>query len=379
MPTSQAKKRLLFFGHLPPPSSGEGNILQSFFDSLPESRYKLRLLDAGDRHAAQSPARISLYNVIRTLKHLWRMFWVCLVWRPHYVHIFLTAGPAVFKFGLLGLIAQLLGARFVANHQSGLIVAQYDRYGKSMQALMRRMLRLPDAWIATSQMWADWLTNHGVPAERIAIIPNAVKTELMSAFEDFERLARDPAQPVRLLSIGAVGQRKGTDLFAEVCARLFNAGVPFHVLIAGDEEHPGEMAAMQALFASRLPADAYTFAGHLEGNELVKVLKEADIFLFPTRGDNYPVALAEAMMAGLAIVATRTGAIPEMIEGSRTGLLANSEDVEGLAQATLRLAEDPGLALRLGRAARAVAGERNNPAQVAARLDRLLQSMNSRG
>ena len=328
------RKRILFFGHLPPPSSGEGNILKSFFQSLPKSKYELRLLDTQLRDAQEAPASMTLYNITRTIKHVWSMFWICLTWQPHYVHIFLTAGPAVLKFGLLNLIARSMGARVIANHQSGLIISQYDDYGTWKRSALRWILRLPKAWIATSHGWSRWLLEHSVESGHIRIIPNAVKMEMARAFRDFNRLAREPEEPIRLVSVGAVGNRKGTDVLAQVCSRLHEKGIPFHMVIAGAEELPGEMERMRSLFENLVPENSYSFVGQLEYDQLVDALKAAHVFLFPTRGDNYPVAVAEAMIAGLAVVATRIGAIPEMVDNGRTGILTNVDDVDALTKAT---------------------------------------------
>ncbi|MBD3182824.1 glycosyltransferase [Candidatus Poribacteria bacterium] len=373
------KKRILFFGHLPPPSSGEGNILKSFFQSLPKSQYELRLMEAGIRDSNTTPAKISLYNFLRMFKHIWQMFWICLTWRPHYVHIFLTAGPAVFKFGILGIIAQMTGAQLVANHQSGLIIEQYDQYSKTKKAIVRWILRLPQAWIATSKGWGNWLTDHSVNPQKVEIIPNAVKMELPWAFRDIKRTIRSPESCFKLLTVGAVGYRKGTDLMAQICAKLEESGVNYHLTIAGVEEHPGEMEKIKAMFIDMVGDENYEFAGQLEYDQLINALKSAHALVFPTRGDNYPVAVAEAMMAGLPIIATRIGAIPEMVDNGSTGLLVNEEDVDGMVEHITALFDDPELCLRMGNKAREVALKRNTPEQVGMMLHKLLKSMSEPG
>ena len=66
-----------------------------------------------------------------------------------------------------------------------------------------------------------------------------------------------------------------------------------------------------------------------------------------------PLSLIEAQAAGLPIVSTSTGGIPYVVKGGETGLLVPPGDHEGMARASLRLLEEPGLAVRLARSARA--------------------------
>ena len=67
-------------------------------------------------------------------------------------------------------------------------------------------------------------------------------------------------------------------------------------------------------------------------------LADADVFCLPSRSDNLPVALIEAMLAGLPVVATRVGGIPEMFDGSGAGWLVPPEDPYALADALVEAA-----------------------------------------
>ena len=84
--------------------------------------------------------------------------------------------------------------------------------------------------------------------------------------------------------------------------------------------------------------------------------------------DGIPVALMEAMAAGVPVVSTRVSGIPELIRDRRTGLLAPQKDAAALAEALERLRRDPDLASRLGASGRAHVLQRFNLLESAARL-----------
>ncbi|MEL7061605.1 MAG: glycosyltransferase family 4 protein, partial [Acidobacteriota bacterium] len=68
--------------------------------------------------------------------------------------------------------------------------------------------------------------------------------------------------------------------------------------------------------------------------------------------EGFPVAILEAMAAGLPVVTTRVSGNPEAVEHEKTGLLVDPLDVSGLAEALVRLLDDPAWARRLGNAGR---------------------------
>jgi glycosyltransferase involved in cell wall biosynthesis len=88
-------------------------------------------------------------------------------------------------------------------------------------------------------------------------------------------------------------------------------------------------------------------------DDVVAILRAADIFALPSRWEGLPFAVIEAMMAELPVVATGVGGVPELVDEGRTGLLVPTESPGALAQALRRVAEDPSLRRRMGQAGRA--------------------------
>jgi glycosyltransferase involved in cell wall biosynthesis len=82
------------------------------------------------------------------------------------------------------------------------------------------------------------------------------------------------------------------------------------------------------------------------------MLDEADLFLLPSHAEGLPVSMLEAMAAGLPVIVTPVGGIPEAIQDGRNGLLAQPRNPEELAAAIRRLLTDEGLRSRLGQRAR---------------------------
>lgn len=100
-----------------------------------------------------------------------------------------------------------------------------------------------------------------------------------------------------------------------------------------------------------LPESALSFPGWIEGEAKQQALREAGCFVLPSQAEAFGIAILEAMAAGLAVVATRVGGIPELVDDGRTGLLVPVDDVIALADAILSLVESPAQAEKLAAAA----------------------------
>ena len=92
------------------------------------------------------------------------------------------------------------------------------------------------------------------------------------------------------------------------------------------------------------------FLGHRD--DVSAVLSQADIFVLPSRSEAFPNAIMEAMAAGLPVVASNVGGIPELVEDGRTGHLVQPGDAAALASSLIGLLEQPQRLEEFGRAAR---------------------------
>ena len=83
------------------------------------------------------------------------------------------------------------------------------------------------------------------------------------------------------------------------------------------------------------------FVGEVNNENVVKYYNMADVFVYPSlRQEGFPMVLAEAMTAGLPVIASRIGGIPSVVENEKTGLLIEPGDIQNLVNAILELHKD---------------------------------------
>ncbi|MBP1635084.1 MAG: glycosyltransferase [Acidobacteria bacterium] len=159
----------------------------------------------------------------------------------------------------------------------------------------------------------------------------------------------------RIACVASFEEVKGHRYLIDACRVLLDRGVDFECHLVG--EGPLRRA-MEARADAAGLGRRVRFHGGLPRPEVARLLAEADAAVLashPTRAgkrEGIPVALMEAMAAGLPVVATAISGIPELVQPGLTGFLVPSGDAAALAEALRRLAADPGLRARMGAAGR---------------------------
>ena len=169
------------------------------------------------------------------------------------------------------------------------------------------------------------------------------------------RDGRNPADPAVILSVARLVEKKGVDVLLQALARIPPALHWRFVQVGGGPlkrrlEHQA---------ASLGIANRVTWRGALAQQELLGEYRNADLFVLASRiardgdRDGLPNVLAEALTQGLACVATRVSAIPELLRDGHSGMLVEENDPDGLARALEALIVNPARRRALGQAGRA--------------------------
>jgi L-malate glycosyltransferase len=149
-------------------------------------------------------------------------------------------------------------------------------------------------------------------------------------------------------TIGRLTPVKGIPYLLQAARMLLRQGVNVKVLIVGDGSiRPDLMTQARDLGIS----EHIVFLGHREDTNLL--LQALDIFVLPSLSEGIPMALLEAMAASRAVVASRVGGVPEIVEDGVEGFLVEPTDVNGLTERCLRLIQSPDMAHKMGQTAKA--------------------------
>ena len=201
--------------------------------------------------------------------------------------------------------------------------------------------------IASSKRTRDDSVENGVDFERTRIISNAIKPF------DLKSIDRDSIRDklglrnrdIFLLAVGRLVYEKGHEFLVKAMSKISDDHVVAGICGAGPLYDN-----LQKEIASLKLDEKVLLLGQWE--KLLELLAAADIFVLPSRWEGLPLALLEAMVAGLPVIATRVEGVDEVIEDGVHGFLIPVEDSQALAKAILQLSPDPELRQIMGEAAR---------------------------
>jgi glycosyltransferase involved in cell wall biosynthesis len=170
-----------------------------------------------------------------------------------------------------------------------------------------------------------------------------------------------------LLCVGNWLERKGIHNLLEAFARLPPEAATLH-LVGDDRADPRYAARVRARLRQPDLAGRVVVHGPVPVEDVAALYQAADVFVLPSLKEPYGTVYGEAMAFGLPVVGWRAGNLPYLAEDGREGLLLAPGDLDGLARALARLAEDDALRRQLGEAARRRALSRPTWDETAARF-----------
>lgn len=190
--------------------------------------------------------------------------------------------------------------------------------------------------------WSEWakaslVTDYAVAPEKVSVIPPGIDTDL---WRQGKRVRS--AGPLKLLFVGGDFPRKGGDTLLEAFSRL-PSNLAHLTIVTKTEEVGNSLANITVRHGIQPNSDA-----------LLQLYADADLFVFPTRGDCLPLAVMEALTSGLPVVTTTVGALPEAVTHGEAGWIVPPNDPAALADALQTLAGDDVLLERLSDQAAAV-------------------------
>ena len=242
--------------------------------------------------------------------------------------------------------AALMRVPVIIDHWHG-----FTRFSRKRKIICRLLGRITDLSLAVSQGVRDYLIEPGgLDPARVRVVHNGVDVARLRQHRPRAEVRRELGLPEGVPVVGLVARLdhwgKGHREFLTALATL-KEHYPVEALIIGGGRREAEM---RQLAGEMGLAGRVHFLG--QRPDIPDLLSALDLSVLPSHSEGVSLALLEAMAAGLPVIATAVGGLPEVVTDGVNGLLIPPQDPEALAQALARLLEDPALAKELGENAR---------------------------
>ncbi len=224
------------------------------------------------------------------------------------------------------------------------------RYRSRWRRVNKRIWRLLDAGIAISAAMKRFAIEiEGAPIEKIQVVRYGMTYGWLSdeaiaaARRELRAELKLPAEAQLLGMACRLVEQKGIPYALEALRRIRAEYPRAHLVIAGDGEKAGELRRLTSMLGI---ADRVHWLGWRA--DAADLMAAYDVFLLPSLREGFGLVLLEAMSRRVPIIASRVGAIPEVVVDGETGLLAPPRSVDQLAEAMARLLEDRALRKYMG-------------------------------
>lgn len=333
--------RILFLVQLPPPVHGAAAVNKSIMVSKAvNSAFETLFIDISPAKDMADIGSFSISKLLATLFIIFRTLYGYLKFKPNLVYLTLSPhGLALYKDGLLAIILKAMGGKLVF-HMHGKGIRDESERSRLKKFIYRLIFKNADVIHLAENLFHD-VNDVRDKSKSITAISNGI-----APFNASPPPAND--EIITFIFLSNFMPSKGADILiraAHLIPEMYQSR--FRLKLIGspnDQNHYSEILKL----VDESTHGNIQLHGAMYGNKKFEALRSSQVFVLPTRNECFPLSILEAMSAGLAVISTHEGAIPDIVETGVTGELIEHCTPEKLAEKMLIYIADPAYAKKCG-------------------------------
>ena len=309
----EQRPKILFVLHLPPPVHGAAMVGKYIHDSkLVNEKFECRYINLTTASSLEDIGRVSLSKLkafVRLVRHIRREV---KTFRPQLVYITPNAKDGAFyKDFIVVEMLKMMGCRVVAHYHNKGVSSRQDRWLDNL--LYKRFFKGIKVILLGKSLYKD--VEKYVRWEDVFICPNGIPETSMS-------LPEKKANPIpRLLFLSNLLESKGVFVLLDALRILKDKGYSFVCDFVGGETAEIDAHRFEEEVLKRGLNEIALYHGRKGGEEKDAAIEACDVFVLPTQNDCFPLVLLEAMSHGKPVVTTPIGAIPDIVDDGKNGII----------------------------------------------------------
>jgi glycosyltransferase involved in cell wall biosynthesis len=347
--TPSQPSKVFLVGVLGPFDSGPTRVYETLLRSRFVDYFQVRFLDVRFAANIGDFEKVRAAKFLRLVGYLWSMASGLLRERHSALCIPLATNRNAFlKDSLFAWIGFYFRVPVIILEHGTNIPALYERSGRMVRWFMRATLKRTARCVVLAEC-LKFNFESFLPADRV--VSTYLGIDQLTAEERRRLPGQTDENRLTVLYLSTLVRAKGILVMLEAFSKVVKARKGIRLVVAGGwGRDASEIKARAEEWLSKDELkNAVSFIGPVQGSEKVRVLSQADIFVLPTLVDTAPLVILEAMRAGLPIISTDVGAIPEIVLDGQNGLICPSGNADELAGKILYLAERSALRQQMSR------------------------------
>lgn len=330
---TSSRPKVLMLGPELADQGGMSAVVNTYMANWDHSRYQVRYIGTYNTNAIQ------LAKPFLALRALIQFVFIMAWWRPEILHVHFAEGVSFYRKSIFVVLARRTPTRMILHCHGPHFDVFYQKRSNRGKRYIRFILNSADQLLVVADFWRCFFENLSLTVPVLTLY-NSVALP--------HDLARDSGEQGIVLSLGRLGQRKGTYDILRAIPGVLEVCPNAEFWLGGD----GEVEQVASLLATESWGKHARLLGWVRDEEKHTSLKEASIFLLPSYHEGLPVAILEAMAYGLPVISTAVGGIPEAVVDGETGFLIQPGDIKAIVDTTTRLLNSREMREQMGISAR---------------------------
>jgi glycosyltransferase involved in cell wall biosynthesis len=334
------KASVLFVLHMPPPVHGAAMVGQYIHDSeLINSAFDCHYINLATASGLEDIGQfkfkkvLSFWNLLKRIRHSIKEL------KPDDVYITPNAkGAPFYKDFIVVMMLKRMGCKVIAHYHNKGVASRQDKLLDNL--LYKQFFKDIKVILLSERLYPD--IQKYVRRENVYVSPNGIPERN----EERKRESQNTIPHILFLSNLLI--EKGVLVLLDALRILKEKGFPFICDMVGGETAEIDSKCLDNEIRGRGLQTAVLYHGKRYGAEKNIFFKNADMFVFPTFNECFPLVLLEAMQHSLPIITTDEGGIPDIVKDGENGLICDKKNPEDLANAIEKLLKDNNLRSRMG-------------------------------
>ena len=342
--------KLLIIGQLPPPHHGSNVMTEMFIKSLKNLGSNITIVEKKFSNRIEDVRKLSISKIFKIPVITSLLIYRLVRNKYDLCFYFLSLGsPSIFFDAFFLFFIRMFRIKYILYlHAKGLIDLN-EKIFWPLRSFVKKTISLSlGALVLGERLKAD--ISHLIPNEYLFVLPNTVP-DIKSKKSDINY---NKNRPVKVLFLSNLMPSKGPMEFLKMAKKINRINKNVHFFLAGPKMSNHFFSEINEFIHNEDLNDFITLTGSIYGEKKETLFTENDIFVFPTHDDTFGLVNLEAMRAGLPIVTSDEGSIPEVVIDGVNGFIIDPKDIDMLADRVLKLIIDPKLRIKMGNAGREI-------------------------
>lgn len=353
MNKSQEKIKILLIGTIPPPMGGAAYTVQTLLNSKFSRCFEIIFLNTKYNRTIFDLGKFTILKVLKTIKYLFKAFYVLSFKRVDFVIICpSTGGWSIIKDAIFSLVSSRIFKKNLILWMHGNGYLDYDERHSLIQKLIDNMSK--DSLIIVTL--GDNLKNSYLrwfKAEKMVTIPTGINMMFDDSILEYRRnkTLHKNIKNITVLYFSNLDESKGFKIVLYAAKNILNLRKDINFVFCGAWANKDQVKMVSTYCKDYNLYPFVEFRGKTIGRKKMEAYKDADIFVFPTSFsiETFGLVNIEAMDAGLPIITTPRGAIPEIVQDGINGFLVPEQNVEAVSEKIILLADNASLRFEIGK------------------------------